>query len=122
MRICKRSGCGNATDRSDGYCFECNASGRNKYAEDRKEKRADPFYTSAIWRRYSKWWRVNHPLCAVCGQPGQMVDHKNPIRNGGEQLDPENTQTMCFACHNRKTGIERSAKGQGGGKSQGSFG
>lgn len=111
-RVCRVSGCGAATDRPDGYCEACNAAGKNESAESRKHKQTDPFYLSPEWRRYRRWWLVLHPLCVFCGHPGQMVDHVRPIKDGGERLDPKNTQTSCFRCHNRKTGSERAGKGQ----------
>lgn len=109
-RVCRVPGCGRVTVRSDGYCTECSDAGKNTSIEDRRKKETDPFYYSTEWRRYQKWWLMTHPLCVSCGQSGQMVDHKVPIRDGGAKLNPANTQTMCFTCHNKKTGSERAAK------------
>ena len=39
--------------------------------------------------------------------PAQMVDHVRPINEGGAALDLENLQSLCHACHNRKSGRER---------------
>lgn len=107
-RVCRGRGCGNVTDSKDGYCAQCTAAGRNDSAESRRNKQTDPFYLSPQWRKFSRWWRSLHPLCSVCGREGQMVDHKTPISRGGAKLDPDNVQTMCWRCHNRKTGRERS--------------
>lgn len=109
-RVCRVHGCGNVTDRSDGYCDMCYQSGKDDAAEARRRKQTDPFYYSTEWRRYQKWWFMLNPLCVQCSSPGQMVDHKKPIKDGGARLDPINTQTMCFRCHNKKTGSERASK------------
>jgi len=109
-RVCRASGCGNVTDRSDGYCEACSQSEKNESATARRSKETDPFYYSTEWRRFQKWWLMRNPLCVVCRRPGQMVDHKVPIKAGGGKLSPDNTQTMCFRCHNKKTGSERAAK------------
>lgn len=116
QRVCRVQGCGNATGRADGYCEACNDAGKNESAEARKSKQTDPFYLSTEWRRYSKWWRMCHPLCAVCGRPGQMVDHTIPIKAGGAKFDPKNTKTQCWSCHNRKTGSERAESGRRAGR------
>ncbi|USK87225.1 HNH endonuclease [Peribacillus asahii] len=36
----------------------------------------------------------------------QMVDHIVPIKRGGAQLDMNNLQSLCNACHNKKTANE----------------
>lgn len=47
------------------------------------------------------------PFCCVCGKPAEMVDHINPINNGGDPLDYDNTQSMCNNCHQIKRNKER---------------
>ena len=64
-------------------------------------------YTNA-WYRLRAWHIARHPLCAHCEArgvvtPAQDVDHINPISNGGDNLDPDNLQSLCRACHNIKT-------------------
>jgi len=110
-RICKSNGCHAATDRADGYCQQCCDDGKNIAIDYRRRKQTEPFYVSPEWRKYRSWWLMLHPLCVFCGRPGQMVDHKKPIKDGGAKLDPNNTQTFCYKCHARKTGSERSARG-----------
>lgn len=111
-RVCRSQGCGNVTDKADGYCEQCTDAGRNDSAERRRAKTTDPFYLSPEWRKYTRWWLSQHPLCASCKRPGRIVDHIKPISEGGERLDPANTQTMCSRCHNQKTGRERADRGR----------
>lgn len=112
-RVCRAGGCGNVTAAPSGYCEQCAAAGRNDADERRRSKKADPFYLSPEWRRFRRWYLNRHPLCG-CGAAGQMVDHVVPISRGGAKLDERNAQTMCWRCHNRKTGGERSGAIDGG--------
>ena len=47
------------------------------------------------------------PFCVGCHAPAEMVDHIDPINNGGDPWDLENTQSMCNKCHARKSATER---------------
>lgn len=72
---------------------------------------ANPFYNSPAWRRLSRAYRQEHPLCELCSKRGvirtaDMVDHIVPIRLGGESMDWNNCQSLCHKCHNRKSGRE----------------
>lgn len=109
-RVCNAIGCGNVTGNTGGYCDNCSQTGRDETANQRRHKQTDPFYYSTEWRRFRSWWLRGHPLCVFCGQPGEMVDHIVPIKAGGARLDPDNAQTSCNRCHNKKTGSERTAR------------
>ena len=39
--------------------------------------------------------------------PAQMVDHIVPINKGGASLDIENLQSLCNACHARKSAKDK---------------
>lgn len=70
------------------------------------------FYQSTAWRKLRAEKLRRQPLCEKCEQqgkatPAQMVDHVRPINEGGAALDLENLQSLCHACHNRKSGRER---------------
>ncbi len=66
-------------------------------------------YNTSRWRklRYAKL--QNSPLCEHCSLLGRVVianivDHVKAIRNGGQPFPPlEGLQSLCQACHNRKT-------------------
>jgi len=75
------------------------------------------------WRQYSKGWLRQHPLCgdrlngvstqhSYCAQQGYVVaasvtDHIEPHKGDlAKFLDPENHQSLCAPCHNRKTATE----------------
>jgi len=43
----------------------------------------------------------------VCSDKREaQADHIVPIRQGGERYDVANGQTLCLACHSRKTAHE----------------
>ena len=71
----------------------------------------------ARWRRYRRWYLARHPLCEHCKAIGRITvakvaDHIVPLRQGGAHCSQANTQSLCQACHNRKTARER-GPGQG---------
>lgn len=73
------------------------------------------------WRRFRAAWLADHPLCVGypadyrCGRVADAVDH---IRNLGgfppeqreaARFDRGNVQSLCRACHQRKTNDESAA-------------
>jgi len=65
------------------------------------------------WARYSKQYRVDHPLCVLCEKKGiltvaQCVDHIEAV---SDKDDPKfwlesNHQSLCNSCHSEKTAKE----------------
>ena len=78
---------------------------------------AGRFYNSTAWRKLSRRYRDNNPLCEVCNEkPAQVTDHiirivaderGYPLPTGGAAWDERNHMAMCHSCHNRKRGKER---------------
>jgi 5-methylcytosine-specific restriction protein A len=61
-------------------------------------------------RRF-RWMRdafmKRHPLCAMCGEPGGILDHILPHRGHvGRFWNQRNWQNLCVKCHGRKTARE----------------
>lgn len=70
------------------------------------------FYQSAPWRRLRAVKLEQNPMCEECERngrytPAQMVDHIVPINKGGTSLDIENLQSLCNACHARKSAKDK---------------
>ena len=66
------------------------------------------------WQRARKQYLTAHPLCVKCMAEGRyvratVVDHIVPHR-GDKSLfwDQNNWQSLCKACHDKKTGLEDS--------------
>lgn len=46
--------------------------------------------------------------CRKCGRPSRLeVDHVMPLHRGGAELDDDNLQTLCVACHLEMTAVEK---------------
>lgn len=83
--------------------------------KSKRDKTTDRFYTSKAWRTLRKWHLSNNPYCAECERNNintlaQMVDHIEPIEQGGEKLNEDNLQSMCNSCHAKKSAKERWSK------------
>jgi len=84
-------------------CLQCGRLIRG-YCRDCDRQRG-----SGASRGYDWAWRVARsehlavePMCRSCGQPATDVDHIAPLRSGGSD-DHANLQSLCHACHSRKT-------------------
>lgn len=66
-------------------------------------------YDSAAWRKASKGYLAEHPLCLECCGRGrvessEVVDHVTPHRGDPALFwDRTNWQPLCKRCHDRKT-------------------
>ena len=97
----------------------------NKYSQDKPWiEKAPAFGSTRIynadihttrWRKLRKHHLSQHPTCAMCERMGRitvavMVDHINPIAEGGEMWDENNLQSLCAHCHKIKTNKEISRR------------
>ena len=58
------------------------------------------------WPRLRRAFLREHPACACCGRPAELVDHKQPIAYGGAVYDTDNLQSLCVECHAAKTAAD----------------
>lgn len=72
------------------------------------------------WRKLRSWQLRRRPLCQHCEQNGRIrqateVDHIKPFRDRFDplRLDPENLQSLCNPCHERKTHQTKPKHGAG---------
>lgn len=108
LRVCSKPGCNALTRES-----RC-----EKHRQDisKNRKQADPFYSSAAWRKLKKRHREKHPLCVMCLSEGRVtpvddVNHIKPRREYPElELDPKNLESLCKAHHTRVTNEGRHRK------------
>ena len=69
------------------------------------------FYNSKQWRSLRQYYLQMNPLCELCNKagytiPAAEIDHRTPIRLGGQRVDVKNLQSLCKKCHARKSGRE----------------
>lgn len=78
------------------------------------EDKNNKFYTSTLWRKLRE--AVIHRdknICQSCEQPIErtgkpaQVDHIKPINKGGESINPNNLQTLCYRCHSAKSAKDK---------------
>lgn len=107
LKPCATQGCRELVRSPLSRCSVHSREYRDRRHEERVRTDRDyaerhAFYWSTPWRKARKTYLASYPLCRECGAIGDMVDHITPIRLGGEQLDPQNFQTLCNVCHARK--------------------
>lgn len=80
-----------------------NHQGRAFYSKD---------YNTSRWRKYRKYFLMQHPICVDCKKNGQLVpssvvDHIIPVSCGGNFWDKSNHQALCLSCHQSKSAKEK---------------
>jgi 5-methylcytosine-specific restriction protein A len=86
-------------------------------SSDRKSAR-ERGYTRQ-WEKARRAYLSEHPLCVLCRQQGRItaatvVDHIEAHRGDEDKFWNEaNWQSLCVACHARKTALEDGAFGHG---------
>lgn len=83
---------------------------KNKLTETtRKSWNSTNFkYNSTEWIKLRNLVRQEEPLCRHCKEKGliqatQVIDHIQPISQGGDAWDRDNLQGLCNKCHHIKT-------------------
>lgn len=115
---CNKAGCRALVDYNEKYCDkhrDKQESMKSVTYSDRKEREGKyfMFYKSKAWKHLSYQYRLNHPCCEQClksniVRKADVVDHIIEIKDDySKRLDEENLQSLCHACHNQKTAIER---------------
>ena len=107
-KFCAAHPCPNLVGKGERFCPEH----QQQETVAAGKKITDPFYSTARWQRFRKWYRAQHPLCEKCGGVGHLVDHIKEIKDGGALLDENNVQTLCRKCHAGKTMAERQKRGE----------
>lgn len=71
----------------------------------------DKLYATSRWRRRSKQWKEQHPMCAECDRQGRVTlatdaHHTREYRPGDGELEFWFTplESLCFACHQIRHG------------------
>lgn len=108
---CCHPGCGATT--TERFCDAHKGHRHKLYDQHRRAHHGErqAFYSTARWKRARAAQLIKEPLCRHCMAQGRvtpaaMADHIIPRVDGGADLDPDNLQSLCLPCHNRKTWTE----------------
>ena len=107
-RPCNKAGCpALATDGR--YCqkhleeLRAKQTAERRVRDARRQRGSSKIY-GASWRKIRSAHLMDHPLCVICGEPAQVVDHVIPHKGNPELFrNPDNLQSLCGSCHSRKT-------------------
>lgn len=102
-RICP--GC-NKIVSAAGPCPTCKRTKRRR--ENTSRPSTDRLYSTSRWQKIRKIKLARNPLCEMCQSDGRtteaiLVDHVEPVRDGGAMFDITNLQSLCNQCHDVKT-------------------
>ena len=109
LHPCSASGCGGLT--RERFCpkhQELDKKKAREYDKERDQTEERQWIHSTRWRKASKAFLDEHPLCAECLRKGRdeaayLVDHIEPHRGSYEKFWSEgNWQSMCTPCHEGK--------------------
>jgi len=110
-KACSRPGCPNLVEKGKRFCSEHESRDR-KSCDERRGTAAQRGY-GGRWQRYRERYLKAHPLCAGCERQGRLtqaaeVDHIIPVSGPNDPLfwDAKNHQSLCRACHAKKTALE----------------
>lgn len=72
----------------------------------------DKFYQSKEWREFRNNYLTMHPLCKICADEGKtelatVLDHIQPIRQGGSVWAEYNLQGLCTHHNAIKTALDQ---------------
>ncbi|EJF00900.1 HNH endonuclease [Liquorilactobacillus mali] len=117
MKQCNHAGCRTLVPFNERYCVkhkqELNKYRYNKRMYNSNESKYQQFYKSTAWRRLSRRFLENNPICVKCYEDGvirkaDVVDHVQEVKdNWSRRLDESNLQALCNSHHNTKTRNER---------------
>ena len=113
-RPCGYPGCPELTEGT--YCEKHQRLVTQQYNKYGRDSITKNFYKTPEWLLIRKQKLNQQPLCEECLKTGKltkatMVDHIVPIKAGGGRLDISNLQSLCWACHSRKSVEEGSRFG-----------
>ena len=99
---CSQPGCPTLVDHP-GRCAE------HIRTKDRRRGTAAARGYDTRWQQLRASHLHREPLCRRCGRPATDVDHMDNLGpHGPRGRDPANLQSLCHACHARKTAVESS--------------
>lgn len=109
QKPCRYPMCPNTCEKGHAYCQE------HSHLEKQKPVReAYKRYASARWRKASKIYLANNPICCLCkADTAKQVDHIEQVYSDSDAKfwDVNNWQGLCVSCHSKKTARENGGFG-----------
>lgn len=126
LRRCKAYGCPNLHYNANGYCDNCYSFFKAKHpqyydkdgnrlserawqkAYDEKRGTASQRGYTYKWRQFARKYLEQHSVCAICGAPATVCDHKTDTADmmidayGTFDYNEGNYQPLCARCNARK--------------------
>jgi len=104
LRKCRHSQCGALHRNANGFCNDHQKQQR----PDNRPNAAARGYDNR-WNKFRKWYLSRNQLCSECKKAGRttaanVVHHKIPLADGGNQYDPSNCAALCRDCHEQAHG------------------
>ena len=115
VKQCNHPACRNLIPFDVDYCAQHTHMRREKHhrydaAREREDKKYRSVYHSSRWRKLRKQILLRDDyMCQYCLNKGlykqaDVVDHIIEVKDDiTKAYDPENMQSLCHACHNKKT-------------------
>ena len=115
QRACRVPGCGGFAEHGQ-YCEAHRLERMRDFNRFERDPETQAFYDSPAWKAARRKKLNEQPLCEECLRHGliraaDLVDHITPIKCGGAKLAESNLQSLCNACHERKSIAEGSRFG-----------
>jgi len=71
----------------------------------------DSFYQTKQWKDFRQQYLSQYPLCKICTEQGRtneatVLDHIQPIKQGGAIWAQYNLQGLCKSCNAKKTALD----------------
>ena len=75
-------------------------------------RQRDPVYHTNRWKKESRQFLDENPLCIECQKKGLLVpakvtDHIIPKNKCSDIWDQSNWRPLCFTCHMKKSATDR---------------
>ncbi|MCK4302821.1 MAG: HNH endonuclease [Candidatus Eisenbacteria sp.] len=96
LRPCAKPGCP-ALVRESRFCPD--HAKDDPQLKTRREKKRDPFYGTAAWRKTRAIFLRRNPICNRCGAVATIAHHEKEIKDGGKPLALGNLEALCAGCH-----------------------
>jgi 5-methylcytosine-specific restriction endonuclease McrA len=83
----------------------CDEHTRKRERERSRDRRRRGFnYNGMKWRRTSRRYRFENPLCEKCGELAEDVHHIQSPFHGGAPYLFDNLMSLCKRCHGQTHG------------------